>query len=51
MTGREELEWARRRFDEFLRTDGPLLLKEDDPRVQQVGSNRFFCYEMRVISD
>lgn len=24
------------RFDDFLRSDGPLLLKEDDPRVQQV---------------
>ncbi|KAF8303351.1 hypothetical protein DL93DRAFT_2145179 [Clavulina sp. PMI_390] len=36
MTGREELEWARRRFDDFLRSDGPLLLKDDDPRVQQV---------------
>ncbi|KAF9518109.1 hypothetical protein BS47DRAFT_1313604 [Hydnum rufescens UP504] len=36
MTHREEIEWARRRFEDFLRTDGPLLLKGDDPRVQQV---------------
>ncbi|KAF8319585.1 uncharacterized protein EI90DRAFT_2940358 [Cantharellus anzutake] len=36
MTHREEIEWARHRFEEFLRADGPLLLGEDDPRVQQI---------------
>jgi len=36
MTHREEIEWARRRFEEFLMADGPLLLREDDPRVQQL---------------
>lgn len=33
------------RFEEFLRSDGPLLLKEDDPRVQQVQkvTQRIIC--------
>lgn len=36
MTHREEIEWARHRFEEFLMADGPLLLKGDDLRVQQI---------------
>ncbi|KZT62046.1 hypothetical protein CALCODRAFT_463495 [Calocera cornea HHB12733] len=36
MSEREELEWARRRFDECIAQDGPLLVAADDPRVAQV---------------
>jgi hypothetical protein len=36
MSKREEMEWARSRFTECLLEDGPRLLKEGDPRVEQV---------------
>lgn len=36
MSKREEMEWARSRFTECLLDDGPYLLKEGDPRVDQV---------------
>lgn len=36
MSKREEMEWARSRFTECLLDDGPHLLKEGDPRVDQV---------------
>ncbi|KAH7339701.1 peptidase family M48-domain-containing protein [Rhizoctonia solani] len=36
MSKREEMEWARARFTECLLDDGPHLLREDDPRVEQV---------------
>ncbi|KZO98829.1 hypothetical protein CALVIDRAFT_561769 [Calocera viscosa TUFC12733] len=36
MSEREEHEWARRRFDECIAQDGPLLVAADDPRVAQV---------------
>jgi len=36
MSKREEMEWARSRFTECLLDDGPYLLKEGDPRVEQV---------------
>ncbi|KAF8678172.1 Peptidase family M48 [Rhizoctonia solani] len=36
MSKREEMEWARARFTECLLDDGPHLLREGDPRVEQV---------------
>ncbi|KDN49814.1 hypothetical protein RSAG8_01879, partial [Rhizoctonia solani AG-8 WAC10335] len=36
MSKREEMEWARARFTECLLDDGPHLLREGDPRVDQV---------------
>lgn len=36
MSKREEMEWARSRFTECLLDDGPHLLREGDPRVEQV---------------
>jgi len=36
MTEHEEMAWARRKFEEYVQHDGPLLLKADDPRVERV---------------
>lgn len=36
MSESEELTWSRRKFDECLQQDGPLLLTSDDPRVTRV---------------
>jgi len=36
MTTHEEMEWAQHRFQETLAEEGPLLVFDPDPRVQQV---------------